>query len=128
MIDEAHRVLRSGGRLALHEICAGPGGDTIFPVPWAEHAGRSFLAPPTELQELITSSGFEQVVWRDVTEDSLDWFRNKLDQMRSRPADAPVPLGLNLLLGKDAPTMMKNVVRNLEEERIQVIQAVYNRP
>lgn len=127
LIEEARRVLRPGGRLALHEICAGPGGDTIFPVPWASHAGLSFLIAPTELQELLSSNGFDKVAWRDVTSESLDWFKNKLDKMRSRPADAPAPVGLNLLLGEMTPTLMKNVIRNLDEDRIQVVQAVYGR-
>lgn len=127
LMDEAHRVLRTDGRLALYEICAGPGGDTIFPVPWAEHAGLSFLASADELQDFITASGFEQVAWQDVTPESTEWFRNKLEQLQSHPADAPTPLGLNLLLGETAPVLMKNTLRNLEEDRIEVIQAVYDR-
>lgn len=127
LMEEAYRVLRPDGRLALYEICAGPGGETLFPVPWAKHAGLSFLVAPDELQEIIESSGFERAAWQDVTPESLEWFKNKLNQMQSRPNDAPVPLGINLLLGETAPTMMKNTVRNLEEDRIKVIQAVYKR-
>jgi len=47
--------------------------------------------------------------------------------MQSRPADAPPPLGLNLLMGADTPIKAANVVRNLEEERIAVVQGVYER-
>jgi ubiquinone/menaquinone biosynthesis C-methylase UbiE len=31
----AHGLLRPGGRLAMHEIVAGPAGPPHFPVPWA---------------------------------------------------------------------------------------------
>lgn len=32
---ELRRVLKSGGRLALHDVAAGDGGPLLFPVPWA---------------------------------------------------------------------------------------------
>ncbi len=47
--------------------------------------------------------------------------------MQSRPADAPPPLGLNLLTGAETPTKAANVVHNLEENRIAVVQGVYER-
>ena len=125
--EEARRVLRPGGTLALYEICAGPGGETVFPVPWASDASLSYLVPPNRLRELIMESGFDEVTWRDVTGASLEWFRDVVESMQSRPSDAPPPLGLNLLMGAETPEKATNVVRNLEEERIAVIQGVYKR-
>jgi SAM-dependent methyltransferase len=126
-IQEAGRVLRSGGTLALYEICAGPGGEPVFPVPWASDASLSYLVPSERLREAIHEHGFDEVVWRDVTGPSLEWFRNVVESMQSRPADAPPPLGLNLLMGAETPTKAANVVRNLEEDRIVVVQGVYER-
>lgn len=123
--EEARRVLRAGGTLALYEICAGPGGDTIFPVPWASDASLSYLVQPKRLQELVINAGFEKLVWRDVTEPSLNWFRDVVESMQSRPPDAPKPLGLNLLMGSETPVKARNVVQNLEEERISVVQGAY---
>jgi hypothetical protein len=40
-------------------------------------------------------------------------------------ATAPPPLGLHLLLGADAGRMFANMLRNLEEGRIAVIEAVW---
>jgi ubiquinone/menaquinone biosynthesis C-methylase UbiE len=124
---EARRVLRPGGTLALYEICAGPGGETVFPVPWASDASLSHLVPPERLRELVIDLGFDEVVWRDVTDRSLDWFRDVVASMQSRPPDAPPPLGLNLLMGSESPAKAENVVRNLEEERIVVVQGAYER-
>ena len=47
--------------------------------------------------------------------------------MAARSPDAPPPAGLNVLMGPETPTKMKNVVRNLEEERIEVLQGVLTR-
>jgi SAM-dependent methyltransferase len=125
--EEAGRVLRPGGALALYEICAGPGGEPVFPVPWASDASLSYLDPPERLREIVLDCGFDEVAWRDVTEPSLEWFRDVVESMQSRPADAPPPLGLNLLMGAETPIKAANVVQNLEEERIAVIQGVYTR-
>ena len=125
--DEARRVLRPSGRLALYEICAGPGGATVFPVPWASDASLSYLVRPDGLRDLAIDAGFDEVVWRDVTGPSLEWFSDVVESMQSRPPDAPQPLGLNLLMGAETPVKAANVVRNLEEDRIAVVQAVYER-
>ena len=37
-------------------------------------------------------------------------------------------LGLHLLLGADFGSMFRNQVRNLEEQRVAVIQGVFKRP
>jgi SAM-dependent methyltransferase len=126
-IEETSRVLRPGGTLALYELCAGPGGGPVFPAPWASDASLSHLDTPERLREEILDRGFDEVAWRDVTGPSLEWFRNVVESMQSRPADAPPPLGLNLLMGADTPIKAANVVRNLEEERIAVVQGVYER-
>lgn len=125
--EEARRVLRPGGTLALYEICAGSSGDVVFPVPWASDPSLSYLASPGTLRESITDGGFDELAWRDVTEPSLEWFRTVVESMQSRPADAPPPLGLNLLMGAETPIKAANVVRNLEEDRITVVQGAYER-
>ena len=62
-----HRVLRSGGLLALGEPMAGPMQPPIFPLMWAVDAATSFLRPPTVMRALIESCGFEMRAWNDVT-------------------------------------------------------------
>lgn len=47
--------------------------------------------------------------------------------MRSRPPDAPPPIGLNLLMGAETPVKARNVVRCLEENRVVVVQGVFER-
>ncbi len=38
-----------------------------------------------------------------------------------------MPVGLHLLMGNDAVAKFGNVLRNLEEDRVQVVQAVMKR-
>ncbi|MBI4590613.1 MAG: methyltransferase domain-containing protein [Candidatus Rokubacteria bacterium] len=122
---ESHRVLRVGGRLALHEIMAGSRAPIHFPVPWARDPSMSFLRSPVAVRALLTATGFEELAWVDVSAPSLEWFRQRV---AAQATPAVRPLGLHVLLGADFGLMFKNQVRNLEEDRIAVIQGVWGRP
>jgi ubiquinone/menaquinone biosynthesis C-methylase UbiE len=122
---EVYRVVRPGGRLALHEIMAGPARPIHFPVPWARDPAISFLRPPAEVRALLAATGFREVAWADVTGLSLDFFRERLVALDQ---GALPPVGLHLLLGDDFRPMFTNQARNLEESRIAVIQGIVARP
>lgn len=122
---EALRVVRPGGKLAMHEIMAGALQPVHFPVPWASHPDLSFLRPPAEVRALLKRTGWHELAWHDVTHAARDWWRE-----RRLPAlyGNPPPLGLHLLLGPDAPAMIGNLMRSLDEDRVTVIEAVFQRP
>lgn len=121
---EIYRILRPGGRLALHEIMAGPNSPIHFPVPWAREPSISHLQPPETVRSLISATGLTELTWVDETSSATDWFRQ-------RPPATPhgdPRLGLHLLLGPDFTDMFRNQVLNLSENRIAVIQAVFEKP
>jgi ubiquinone/menaquinone biosynthesis C-methylase UbiE len=118
---EIARVLKRGGKFAFHDIFAGPGGPPHFPVPWASEPSMSFLMDPEELRLVLRSMELEARHWEDVTEESLRWFEAALNQVRK---DGWPPLSLQLLTGEDTTVKFENVVRNLEAQRLVVVQAV----
>jgi SAM-dependent methyltransferase len=120
---EFRRVLRPGGRLALHEIMAGPAGPIHLPVPWARRVSDSHLRSPAAVRALLAATGFSEMAWVDQSAMSLEWFRQRVAVI----ASGSPPLGLHLLLGDDLGPMLRNLVRNLEEERVVVIQGVARR-
>jgi MPBQ/MSBQ methyltransferase len=121
---EIQRVLRPGGRLALHEILAGPVSPIHFPVPWARDPDLSHLRPPEELRALLKDRGLEELAWIDETATALRWHKRRL----AATPGGPPPLGLHLLFGDDFDEMLRNQVRNLREHRISLAQAAFERP
>jgi ubiquinone/menaquinone biosynthesis C-methylase UbiE len=119
---EMRRVLKPGGKLALQEVAAGPNGPPHYPVPWAREPSISFLFTSEATRETLEAAGFRLLVWRDTTEASLASARR-----RAHAAEIPGALGTHLILGADWQVMAKNSLRNLEERRVALFNAVLER-
>jgi SAM-dependent methyltransferase len=125
LYGELHRVVRRGGRLAMHEVVAGPVRPLRFPVPWAADAASSFLRPAEEVRAALAAAGFVERAWVDRTEASLA----ALHERAAAGAGAPLPpLGQHVLFGPGFPTALANLARSLEEGRAEVVMAVHERP
>jgi len=121
LYGEIRRVLRPGGRMAMYEIVAGPGGPVHYPVPWAPDPSISHLASAEELRAGLESQGFREGHWGDVSTPAADFFHTLLERART---EGPPAIGLHLLMGPEMPELAANMLRNLEEERIRVVQLV----
>jgi SAM-dependent methyltransferase len=120
-LSEIARVLKAGGRFVFHEVLQDEGGEPHYPLPWANDASISFLATSASLQEDMREAGFSILSWTDKSQQSLEWFAAVGEKLKQggRP-----PLGLHLVMGEKAKPKSQNLVRNLEEKRIRLIQAV----
>jgi SAM-dependent methyltransferase len=121
LFSEIARVLKPRGKLALHEICQGQGGDVAYPTPWASHPSISHLATTEDLKATLQGAGLKVESWEDRTGGSLEWLQAILERVRK---EGMPPLGTPLLLGPEAPTIMGNMLRNLSEKRIRVVMGV----
>lgn len=123
---QLHRVLRPGGRLALHEVTAGSGDALHFPVPWAHSDATSFLQSQDAFRETVAQAGFRELDWKDISNWTLAWFQDRQRGQQNAGAGTN-SLGLHLLLGPDAGTMARNMARNAQEGRVRVVQGVFER-
>jgi sarcosine/dimethylglycine N-methyltransferase len=122
---EAFRVLRPGGRLALSNLCAGPGGEPYFPVPWATTRDASFLESPESMRANLAAAGFEIVEFRDVTPELVEAQR----RVRDRGENSKVPpIAVDIIMGERAPEMRLNSLRTIEDGRAIAIEALARRP
>ena len=82
------------------------------------------LVPVETVETLLAASGFAPLRWEDKSEASAVFFRERLRQAES--PGQPIA-NLSLLMGEDAGPKFRNVLRSLEEGRLQVVQAVMKR-
>ena len=124
-LREVYRVLKPGSRAVLYEVCGHKNTPVHFPVPWAQDSTMSFLVPADEFRDIITSAGFDIQVWNDKT----DLAQKAFSQMAEPRGEPDLPeLGVHLLVGNDILTKAYNLHRNLDEERVTLIETVALKP
>ncbi len=112
---EVRRVLKHGGRFVFQEMTEGEAPLSHFPVPWASFAGESHLVSPREMQALVEKAGLVAELFEDVSEAEL-----------SRPPASAAQGSLTLGVYVDNLTeKSKNTRRNLQENRVRMVRAVF---
>ncbi len=122
---EAFRALRPGGRLALSNLCAGAAGAPYYPVPWATTSETSFLATPQAMRADLVAAGFEIADFRDTTAATQEAQRRNRERLEQ--GDLP-RVAANIILGARSRQMQINSLRNTEEGRCAVIEALVRKP
>ena len=120
-LKETYRVLKPGGRAVLYEVCGNTNTPLYFPVPWAQDSSMSFLLPADLFRDAITAAGFDIEVWHDKTDLAQKAFANAQEPV-GKP-NLPT-LGVYLLVGNDIQTKAYNLHRNLDEDRVSLIETV----
>lgn len=117
LYSEMYRVLKKGGRLALYDAIGIDGREPLYPVPWARDPSTSFLLNAEATRAVLEKSGFTIRTWRDVSEESRQWFAAQ------KPPATPPKLGIHLMLGPDFRIMSGNFGRNVTEGRVGLLMA-----
>ena len=118
-LKEMYRVLKPGARAVLYEVCGHEEKTIYFPVPWAQDSSMSFLIPKKAFRDLIASTGFKIEVWNDKS----DLAQKAFARMKEPTGESTLPeLGLHMLIGNDIKTKAYNMRRNLDDERISLIE------
>jgi MPBQ/MSBQ methyltransferase len=123
LIAELARVVVPGGRVAMFEIVAGPGGPIEFPVPWADRPDQSWLVSAGELHGLLDTGPLEVVHWLQGMA--------ALEAIGAAEASVVPPgsdrgVGLHLLM-PDYEARMATMVRNVAQQRVGLVLAVARR-
>ncbi len=115
LASEVARVLKPGGRFSCSEIGQGPGGELIFPLPWATDASASFVVTPAMMRRALEEGGLRIVEEIDLSDASIAFIK----EMRSRAERGDSPLTANhVIMGDDIGGRIKNVSRCTMEKRV----------
>lgn len=124
VLIECRRVLKTGGKVILHEVLEGDDSSgMLFPVPWAEAESGSHLVRAAELAELMAEAGFELDALTDWSEEALEWRRRQRTK-EQKSCNLSSVLSPAMILGDQFPLMAANVMRNLVEGTIRVVELV----
>ncbi len=124
LFAEVARVLRPGGRFAVYDVMRLGPGELSFPLPWAGGPEVSFLATPDDYRAALVGAGFTVLSEEDRREMALEMFR----AMKRRIAEAgPPPLGLHLVMGKEAGAKVANLIAGLEAGIFAPVQMIAQR-
>jgi len=115
---EVRRVLKVGGKFATYDVVL-KGGEPHYPVPWAGTPATSFLFTAEATREAVEPAGFRTLVWQDDSETAKAWFA------QVRASGPPPSPNLGVVMGPDFAQLSGNLARNLMEDRIGILTAVF---
>jgi ubiquinone/menaquinone biosynthesis C-methylase UbiE len=109
-LSEVCRVLKPGGLFTSTEYSLGPGGEIIYPLPWAYDASINFLDTEAVMRARFEAAGFRIREWTNYSGTVIERYKQTLE--------TPSKLSIGLVFGDDTPERQNNSRRNLIEHRI----------
>ena len=120
--SEIHRVLKTGGSLVYYDIFKKNKELITYPVPWANDASLSFLGTISNMESILKSLEFSQTQTSYHTLKAIEFLRNSFERSKKK---GPPNLGLNVLMGTSTMEKLSNVMRGLQENKIELQSGIY---
>jgi ubiquinone/menaquinone biosynthesis C-methylase UbiE len=122
LCKEVGRVLRPGALFGIYDVMKTGDGELTFPVPWATTATSSAVAEPAQYRNALQAAGFEVTTELNRRDFAVAFF----DQLRAKTmaAGGPPPLGLHVLMGRNAPDKIQNMIQNIANGRIAPVELI----
>jgi len=122
--SEIKRVLTEEGALVYYDIFKKNGGNVQYPVPWANTASISFLETISDVDALLNDLGFIKTQTTDQTVKAGQFLARMFEKVETN--SMPV-LGLNVLMGKATGKKLSNILKGIEENKIELQSGIYRK-
>ncbi len=122
LCSEVSRVLRPNSLFGIYDVMRTGDGELTYPVPWATTSASSAVAKPAQYREALERAGFNVIAERNRRDFALAFF----DQLRARTATSggPPPLGLHILMGRNTPEKVQNMIENVSSGRLAPVELI----
>ena len=115
---EVRRVLKPGGKFAIFDIMRNGNAALDFPMPWAVTPQTSFVSPVDEYRRALEAAGFRVEHERNRHQFAVEF----MQKIAALPA--PPILGVHVLMGEQAPLMLRNVNSAIADGRLDPVELV----
>ena len=119
---EVARVLQPGSVFGIYDVMRTGPGDLSFPVPWATTAGLSAVADSDRYKSALQKAGFNILAERNRRDFALAFFADL--RAKTAAAGGPPALGLHVLMGKNTPEKVQNMIDNISNGRIAPVELI----
>lgn len=121
---EVRRVLKPAGLFTIFDIVRREDGRTgdgpiRYPVPWALSEETSFVGTVKNYRDALQNAGFHLVEERGRAPFAIEFTERVMARMAQ---GGPPALGLHLLMGEKAPTMIRNVLAMMKEGILEPVE------
>jgi ubiquinone/menaquinone biosynthesis C-methylase UbiE len=122
LCSEVSRVLQQSSLFGIYDIMRIGDGELTYPVPWAMTAASSAVATAAQYREALEKAGFAVIEERNRHDFALAHY----NQLRAKIAAAggPPPLGHHILMGRNAPEYLRNMIENISTGRLAPVELI----
>ena len=120
--SEIKRVLNEEGALVYYDIFKKDDKDINYPVPWANNASINFLETIPFVDNLLNNLGFTQLQISDQTYKAKQFLINSFEEIQK---NGMPKLGLNVLMGNSTKKKLNNILKGIEENKIELQSGIY---
>ena len=122
LCSEVSRVLRPGALFGIYDVMRIGEGELSYPVPWATTATSSAVVEPGQYRSALQAAGFAVIAERNRRDFALAFFEQS--RAKTMAAGGPPPLGLHVLMGRNAPDKIQNMTQNISKGRIAPVELI----
>jgi ubiquinone/menaquinone biosynthesis C-methylase UbiE len=122
LADEVARVLRPGSVFGIYDVMRTGPGDLTFPVPWATTTGLSAVTNSDRYKGALQKAGFDILAERNRRDFALAFFADL--RAKTAAAGGPPALGLHLLMGRNTPEKVQNMIDNISRGCIAPVELI----